>query len=184
MSASVSISSLCYATPDNTPVLDNLTLSFGPERTGIVGRNGVGKSTLLRLVAGDLRPSSGNLQVCGTTGVMRQEAFERPGQTISDLFGVRAQLELIARAEDGSASVDELAEVDWMLPASLEAALSRCGLSVDPATELARLSGGQRTRAALAALIFAEPDFLLLDEPTNNLDRDGRRAVMDLVRGW
>src|SRR6185369_14813747 len=46
------------------------------------------------------------------------------------------------------------------------------------------LSGGQRARAGLAALVFNEPDFILLDEPTNNLDRDGRRAVIDLLAGW
>ena len=51
-------------------------------------------------------------------------------------------------------------------------------------TPLATLSGGQRTRAGLAALVFTEPDFLLLDEPTNNLDRDGRTAVIDLLAGW
>ena len=49
---------------------------------------------------------------------------------------------------------------------------------------MATLSGGQRSRAALAALILAQPEFLLLDEPTNNLDRDGRRVVADLIRGW
>lgn len=60
----------------------------------------------------------------------------------------------------------------------------RCGLSFGAETPLAILSGGQRNRAALAGLIVAEPDFLLLDEPTNNLDREGRRAVIDLIQGW
>ncbi len=46
------------------------------------------------------------------------------------------------------------------------------------------LSGGQLTRARLAAMIFAQPDYLLLDEPTNNLDREGRQAVIDFLRGW
>ena len=52
------------------------------------------------------------------------------------------------------------------------------------AFSLSTLSGGQCTRARLAALIFTEPDFLLLDEPTNNLDREGRRFVFDLMLGW
>src|SRR5690606_4359982 len=58
------------------------------------------------------------------------------------------------------------------------------GLDVEPDTWLAVLSGGQRTRAALAALVFCEPDFLLLDEPTNNLDREGRAAVAGLLSRW
>lgn len=184
MPASVSLSGLTWSTPDGTPLFTDLNLTFGPERTGIVGRNGTGKSTLLRLISGDLSPTSGQVQVTGTIAMMRQDAMERPDDTIADLFGMRPALDLLDRAEAGLANADELADADWTLPARIEAALLRCGLSVGPQTPLVTLSGGQRSRAALAALILAEPDFLLLDEPTNNLDRDGRRAMIDLVRGW
>ena len=66
----------------------------------------------------------------------------------------------------------------------MAAALDRLGLQAGPQTLLSTLSGGQRTRIGLAALVFNEPDFILLDEPTNNLDRDGRRAVIDLLADW
>lgn len=184
MSASISLTDLSWSTPDGTPLFSNITLAFGPERTGIVGRNGTGKSTLMRLISGDLRPASGRVLVSGTAAMMRQDAMQRPGDTIADLFGVRSALDLLDRAEAGLADMDDLAEADWTLPARVEAALLRCGLPCRPQTPLATLSGGQRSRAALAALILAEPDFLLLDEPTNNLDRDGRQAVIELIRGW
>lgn len=184
MSASVPLSGLSWSKPDGAPVFTNLNLTFGPERTGIVGRNGTGKSTLLRLIAGDLHPVSGLVRVTGSIAMMRQNAIELPSETIADLFGVRSALELLDRAEAGFADTDELGNADWTLPTRLEGALLRCGLSAGPQTPLATLSGGQRSRAALAALIFAEPDFLLIDEPTNNLDRAGRKAVIDLIRGW
>lgn len=184
MSASVSLSGLSWSTPDGTPLFNDLTLSFGPERTGIVGRNGTGKSTLLRLISGDLIPLSGQVRVSGTIAMMRQEALAHPDDTIADLFGVRPALDLLDRAEAGLADADELVEADWTLPSRIETALLRCGLFAGPQTPLVTLSGGQRSRAALAALILAEPDFLLLDEPTNNLDRAGRKAVLDLIRGW
>lgn len=177
MPASISLSGLFWSTPDGTPFFTDLNLTFGPERTGIVGRNGSGKSTLLRLISGDLRPASGQLQVSGTIAMMRQEAMRCPDDSVADLFGVRSALDLLGRAEAGLAQADELADADWTLPARIEAALLRCGLSAEPQTPLATLSGGQRSRAALAALILAEPDFLLLDEPTNNLDRAGRKAA-------
>jgi ATPase subunit of ABC transporter with duplicated ATPase domains len=77
-----------------------------------------------------------------------------------------------------------LADIDWMLEPTIEAALARFVLSIPLSTSLARLSGGQRTRAALAAQVYHAPDFLILDEPTNNLDRDGRAAVIELLAGW
>ena len=184
MPASISRSGLSWSTTDGTPLFTDLNLTFGPERTGIVGRNGAGKSTLLRLMSGDLHPASGQVRISGTIAMMRQDVIAHPDDTIADLFGVRPALDVLGRAEAGLAQLDELADADWTLPARIEAALLRCGLDTEPHTPLATLSGGQRSRAALAALILAEPDFLLLDEPTNNLDREGRRAVIDLLHGW
>ncbi|QPC42575.1 ABC-F family ATP-binding cassette domain-containing protein [Kaustia mangrovi] len=184
MPASVSLSGLSWFTPDGTPLFSDLNLTFGPERTGIVGRNGTGKSTLLHLIAGHLSPMSGQIGAAGSIAMMRQDTMEHPDETVADLFAVRGALDLLDRAEAGEATVDDLAEADWTLPARIDAVLARCGLSAEPQTLLATLSGGQRTRAALAALILAEADFLLLDEPTNNLDRDGRRAVIDLIGTW
>lgn len=126
----VSLSGLSWFTPDGTPLFSDLNLTFGPERTGLVGRNGSGKSTLLRLIAGHLRPVLGQACVTGSIAMMRQEAMEYPDETIADLLGVRAALDLLDRADAGEASVDDLAE------------------------------------------------------PTNNLDRDGRRAVINLIRTW
>ena len=184
MPASVSLSHLSWSTPDGTPLLSDLTLAFGPERTGLVGRNGCGKTTLLRLIAGDLVPAAGEVHVAGRCATLRQDVCPRPGASLANLFGVTDALDLLDRAEAGRAGMDDLARADWTLPARIEAALARCGLSADPRTPLAALSGGQRTRAGLAALIFDAPHVLLLDEPTNNLDRAGRTAVIELLRGW
>src|SRR3546814_2162154 len=87
-------------------------------------------------------------------------------------------------AESGAATADELAEADWTLDARIAESLAKLGLPLPPDTPLARLSGGERTRAALAGAIFAVPDFLLLDEPTNNLDAAGRAAVRETLAGW
>ncbi|MGO7425226.1 ATP-binding cassette domain-containing protein, partial [Rhizobium ruizarguesonis] len=117
-------------------------------------------------------------------GVLRQSVQVTSDETVADLFGVTDALAVLHRAEAGEATADELASADWMLEARIAAALNRTGLDAPPETPLAALSGGQRTRAGLAALVFTEPDFLLLDEPTNNLDREGREAVIALMSGW
>ncbi|MGA9659950.1 MAG: ATP-binding cassette domain-containing protein, partial [Asticcacaulis sp.] len=183
MPASLHTSDLSWSAPDGLAVLSHLNLSFGPERTGLVGRNGTGKTTLLRLLTGDLRPTSGKVTIAASLGILPQ-ILPADTRTIADLFNARDALGILRRAEAGEASLSDLANADWTLETRLMAALSDMGLDVDADTPLADLSGGQQTRAALAALIFARPDFLLLDEPTNHLDRDGRRAVLDLLADW
>jgi ATPase subunit of ABC transporter with duplicated ATPase domains len=184
MPASIILSELSWSTPDGRALLSELELAFGLERAGLVGRNGIGKTTLLRLISGELRPHSGTVNVNGTLGVLSQRVQVDPGETVSDLFGIGEALALLRRAESGAATAEELADADWTLEARVVAALARLGLDVEPETRLATMSGGQCTRARLAALTFAEPDFLLLDEPTNNLDREGRTAVIDLLANW
>ena len=182
MPASITLSSLNFALPDGRVLFSDLNFSFNQERTGLVGANGAGKTTLLKLIAGELQPSAGHVSVSGRLAVLRQRLAPEPGETLADLFGVRAALANLRRAEAGEADAWETA--DWTLDARLAEALGRAGLAADMDTPLASLSGGQRTRAGLAALIFGEPDFLLLDEPTNNLDREGRDAVASLLAGW
>jgi ATPase subunit of ABC transporter with duplicated ATPase domains len=184
MSASITLSNLTWSTPDGRPLFSDLDLSFDRVRTGLVGRNGVGKTTLLQLISGERLPQSGKVVVTGALGVLRQTVQVRPDQTIADLFGAHEALALLRRAEGGEASVEELSAADWTLEARVISALSRLGLDARPETALGALSGGQLTRARFAALVFAEPDFILLDEPTNNLDRDGRGAVIDLLGSW
>ncbi|OAF08358.1 ABC transporter [Bradyrhizobium centrolobii] len=184
MPASIILSRLSLSTPDGRTLFSDIDLTFAAERTGLVGRNGVGKTTLLASISGEHLPQSGRVLINGTIGLLRQEVQLPVGATVIDLFGARQALELLRRAERGDASADEIAEVDWTLEARLASALARVGFDLAPDIELDRLSGGQVTRLRLAALIFAEPDFLLLDEPTNNLDRDGRDAVIDLLAAW
>ena len=176
---------LSYRTPEGRSLFENLTLAFGAERTGLVGRNGVGKTTLLRLVRGELYPAAGSVTVRGRVGVLRQAAQPPPGASVADLLGVAEPLEQLGRIAAGEGGGDDLAEADWGLEARLEAALAEvglAGLALDrPA---ASLSGGQVTRATLAGLLAQEPDLLILDEPTNNLDAEARELVARVLGRW
>ena len=181
---SVSIANLSWQTPSNHTLFDDLNLTLGPGRTGLVGRNGTGKSTLLRLIAGELSPSRGSITGPNSIGYLRQSADEVSATAVADLFGVTDQLRILSRAERGEATADDLAVADWTLEVRLEAALTNLGLDLSADTQMCFLSGGQRTRAALAALLFANHDVLLLDEPTNHLDHNGREHVVNVLRGW
>jgi ATP-binding cassette subfamily F protein 3 len=152
-------------------------------KLGLVGRNGIGKSTLLDLIRGRLAPDDGDIFLPRghRIGFLAQEA---PGGDATPLATVlaadRERSRLLAEL-DADAAPERIAEIEARLDtiaaraAPARAARILAGLGFDPAmqeTALDALSGGWRMRVALAAVLFAEPDLLLLDEPTNHLDME------------
>jgi len=190
MTAAIICSDLSFAWPDGVPVLSGLTVSFGPGRTGLIGVNGSGKSTLLRLIAGDLSPGSGTVRAQGEVGYLPQAITLGTRRTVSDLLGItaaRAALHAIEAGETGDAAFAAVGD-DWDVEERARAWLDRLGLGgpadlgLDDRVE--RLSGGETTLVALAALFLRRPGVLLLDEPTNNLDLDARGRLYDAVASW
>ncbi|MBV7698357.1 ABC-F family ATP-binding cassette domain-containing protein [Streptomyces sp. TRM70350] len=175
-------------------VLNGLSLSVSPgQRVGLVGENGVGKSTLLRLLAGVEEPDAGTIERPQDCGFLRQELPFAADTTVQDvvddaLFDIRAaaaRLERLSalleqRPDDGDVLADYGDTLEWaqhhdLWDADRRAQLVLAGLglgSVEPTRALGTLSGGQRSRLALAALLIRQPEAMLLDEPTNHLDDD------------
>src|SRR5512143_1810788 len=154
MPSIVTLDGLSASTPDGRPLFEDLTLTFGAERTGLVGRNGVGKTTLLRLIAGELPVSAGTVAVRGRVGVLRQAVQPPPGAHVADLLGLAAPLARLRRIAEGAGTAEDFSEADWGLETRLDAALAEvdlAGLAFDRPAET--LSGGQVTRAALAGLL-------------------------------
>jgi ATPase subunit of ABC transporter with duplicated ATPase domains len=181
---SIQLRDLSLATPDGRDLVTHLDLTFAGHRTGLVGRNGTGKTTLLRAILGETPPKTGHVHVAGTIGILRQDPL--PERTVvAEALGVEPGLARLARVEAGTAESTDHELADWTLPARLAQSLQSVGLPpLDMVRPVGTLSGGQRTKLALAALLLEQADMLLLDEPTNNLDADGRAAVADLLRNW
>ena len=163
----------------------DLTLERG-ERLALVGRNGTGKSTLLRLVSGENQADGGvvwrapGLKI----GVLEQDLPEASGETIFDVVaqglpeagGLLSEYHHLVQSEDPDMRrmaqlQTRLEAIDgWSFHQRIDVVLTRLGLPEDAA--MSSLSGGWRRRVALARALVAEPDLLLLDEPTNHLDLD------------
>lgn len=184
-SAFATLDKVAARTPDGSILFDNLSLTFGPERTGVVGRNGAGKSTLLRLLSGDLAPAEGAVARVGSIGVLNQRHDQAPGETTAALLGVADDLAVIDRILAGEGGEDDLAVADWTLEARIGDVLDQVGLAgLSLERQADGLSGGEQTRLRLAGLLLSQPDLLLLDEPTNHLDADARRLVAQVLERW
>ncbi|WP_284349594.1 ABC-F family ATP-binding cassette domain-containing protein [Roseisolibacter agri] len=181
---------LSYAPPhgaDDRPLLHDLTLAVGRERTGLVGANGSGKTTLLRLLAGELTPTAGSVQRTGTVAVLPQDFRPAPDAPLATVLGIAERLAALQRLEAGTGTADDFDLVGdaWDLPERTHAVLAGLGLGHLPLDRpVGTVSGGEATRVALAGLALGRPDVLLLDEPTNHLDAASRAALYAFVEGW
>lgn len=167
---------------DGTLVLDDVTLTIGQgDFVCIVGPNGGGKTTLLKLILGLLRPASGSIRVFGGTP---QEARARMGYVpqhvlLDPQFPVSVQdVVLMGRLGSGSAW-GRYSRTDHDAAA---VALESVGLAALRRQSFFALSGGQRQRALIARALAGNPDLLLLDEPTANLDAHVEGEFYDLLR--
>ena len=182
------------------PILDQVNLVIEPgERIGLLGRNGEGKSTLLKVFTGEQVLDSGQLhRLPGLRiGRLEQEIVTTPHQTVFELVrdGLAHHEELLQRYHHLTTQIaqgqiqlnSELAHVQkaiesenaWNVDQKADAILSR--LNLDPQAEYAQLSGGMKRRVLLARALVNEPELLLLDEPTNHLDIEAIAWMEDFL---
>ena len=154
-----------------------LNLSLEGTLCGLVGRNGVGKTRLLRLLAGLDSPSSGHIERVASVSYVAQQHVMFPDTTLAEWLGVEFVFSALARLERGEGRADDLERLDgfWDLPERLNAGFQAAGLGeFSPGRLASSMSGGERVKAQLCGAFLSDADFLLLDEPTNHLDRQGR----------
>ncbi len=170
-----------------TVCFQDLSLSLGASKTGIVGRNGVGKSTLLGLISGEILPQQGNVEHRSGLAICRQAFDIDKTKTVADVLGASEKLAALERLEQGStAQIDfDIVNDDWQFKARLDTELSRMRLShINSARLFESLSGGEKTRLMLAKAFLSEASVLILDEPTNNLDAESRSILYDGISRW
>jgi ATP-binding cassette subfamily F protein uup len=178
----------------HVPLLDGAAMALeAGERVALIGRNGAGKSSLLKILAGLDQPDDGALQL--QTGLRRvyvaQEPVFAPGVTVFDAVAegvaearaLRERFERHDPADDLDAVQTRLEALDgWTWEQRVAESMQR--LQLDGSAAVEALSGGTKKRVALAQALVAEPELLLLDEPTNHLDIDAIEWLQGLLVAW
>ncbi|NBP06607.1 MAG: ATP-binding cassette domain-containing protein, partial [Bacteroidetes bacterium] len=184
------------------PLFENISVKFGNgNRFGLIGANGCGKSTFMKILSGDLEPSAGNVSISPDEriGVLRQDQFAYEDYRVIDtvIMGHK-ELWAVKQERDRIYSLPEMSEEEGMRVAELEiefaemdgyTAESRAGellLGLEIPLEqhdgpMSAVAPGWKLRVLLAQVLFADPDILLLDEPTNNLDINTIRWLENIL---
>jgi len=177
-------------------LFDHATAAFSKGwRVGLVGRNGTGKSTLLKLICNEMSPDNGDIRLAGRVrlGRVAQEAPGGERNLLDTVLAADTERAALLAEEETATDAFRIAEIHERLieidaaRAPARAARILSGLGFDEAAQArpcGSFSGGWRMRVALAALLFVEPDLLLLDEPTNHLDLEATLWLEDYLASY
>ncbi|MCL2783483.1 MAG: ATP-binding cassette domain-containing protein, partial [Propionibacteriaceae bacterium] len=188
-SSSINFSNISFWWPDGSTVLDDVSVCFSAGRTGLIGANGSGKTTVLRLVSGQLAPSLGVVDAPDDIAYLPQNITTQPGATVADLLGVRRQIEALVAIESGDADERHFAVLGdaWDIETQSDLALRDLDIGLcgdDLGRLVSTLSGGEVMLVAVAGCWLHRAGVTLLDEPTNNLDAVLRQRVVDMITAW
>lgn len=180
------LQNLTYTHPNKELLFDKLNLRVNHhDKIALVGNNGVGKTTLLRIVAGELHPSGGELSLQQRPYYLPQIFGQYNTLTVAEALQIDQKVKALREILGGQVTEENLNLLndDWTIEERCQEALHYWELTdLDLNQALATLSGGQKTKVFLAGIMIHQPAFVLLDEPSNHLDLSGRRLLYDFIQ--
>ncbi|MCD0466121.1 ABC-F family ATP-binding cassette domain-containing protein [Flavobacterium sp. ENC] len=182
----LTLQNISYLHSNRELLFDALTFTAShQEKIALIGNNGVGKSTLLKIIAGELQPSAGVVKSDSEPYYVPQIFGQFNHLTISQALKIEDKLTALQEILDGNVTETNLQILndDWTIEERCREALQYWQLeNLDLTQKLENLSGGQKTKIFLAGISIHQPDLILLDEPSNHLDIAGRLLLYDFIR--
>lgn len=182
---SLKVHGLSYIHPNKDILFQNISFSVSSgEKCAIVGNNGIGKSTLLSIIAGNTTAPTGSVSYDATPYMIPQHFGQFNDKTVAEALGVANKLKALSSILAGNASIDDLTILndEWDIQERLHEAFAKWEIGhVTPDMFMCNLSGGEKTKVFLAGLNIFNPSIVLMDEPTNHLDTRGRALLNEYV---
>ncbi|MCO4294416.1 ATP-binding cassette domain-containing protein [Solitalea sp. MAHUQ-68] len=179
------LQNISYVHPNKDLLFVNLNLSLEhKDKIALIGNNGTGKSTLLKIIANELQPTQGQLRVESLPYYIPQIFGQYNHLTIAEALKIDHKLNAFYEILNGEVTEDNmnLLADDWRIEERCNEALSYWNLAdLDLTTKLENLSGGQKTKVFLAGISIHQPELVLLDEPSNHLDVLGRKQLYEFI---
>jgi ATPase subunit of ABC transporter with duplicated ATPase domains len=180
------LQNISYQHENKDMLFQNISFTLNNhDKTALVGNNGVGKSTLLKIIAGDLLPFSGQIIQHSKPYFVPQLFGQFNHLTIAEALQIKEKITSLKEILEGIVTEEnlQLLNDDWTIEERCSEALSHWQLqNLDLNQKMETLSGGQKTKVFLAGIMIHEPDLVLLDEPSNHLDFAGRKLLYDFIK--
>lgn len=183
----ITLQNLTYIHPNRDLLFNNIHFTINSrEKVALIGNNGVGKSTLLKIIAGEISPTEGSISINTNDVYFIPQVYGQFNHlTVAEVLKAEDKLNAFEEILKGNASDENLGILndDWTIEDRCNEALQYWGLSDIAFNQyLANLSGGQRTKAFLAGLMVHKPTLILLDEPSNHLDGESREKLYQYIK--
>lgn len=183
----IKLNNISYSHADKEKLFSELSFAISDIKTALVGDNGTGKSTLLKLITGDLKPDLGIVISEGSIVLFPQDFSIHNNKTIAEVLSVKDKLCSLKKILAGTSTQNDydILNDEWDLNERITEIFSEAkltGINLDRKFET--LSGGEKSRLLFASLLLNKPDFALLDEPTNHLDTESRNILYSLVKKY
>jgi ATPase subunit of ABC transporter with duplicated ATPase domains len=180
------LQNVSYTHPSKDLLFSDINLTVNNhEKTALIGNNGTGKSTLLKIMAGELQPSTGQISVEAEPYYVPQVFGQFNHLTIAQALRIEDKLNALKEILNGNTSEENfnLLNDDWTIEDRCNEALNYWQLNeLNLSQKMEALSGGQKTKVFLAGTFIHQPELILLDEPSNHLDNLGRQLLYDFIK--
>ncbi|MNK24609.1 putative ABC transporter ATP-binding protein YheS [compost metagenome] len=182
----LTLQNISYIHPNKELLFDGINLTINPhDKIALIGNNGVGKSTLLKIITKALQPSAGQITIGQTPYYVPQIFGQFNELTVAQALGIEDKLHALQQILDGNASEENfhLLNDDWTIEERCEEALEYWNLKdINLSQNMASLSGGQKTKVFLAGIQIHQAELVLLDEPSNHLDIASRALLYQFIQ--